>query len=342
MKAGQKAAPVSVGCVYVIDLPSGGNLTHTLTPDNRDYPHGESHALFGCRVSVSGGPQEECPANYRARANLSPEKRASRVEADNAVLEPAEVPRKIPPEEPLPDGAPRPGWENLRVAVGSPGFAKTGCAYIFNASTGHRQAELLPTDPLHGSAFGGALDIRGDLMIVGAPFDAPNGGPSKGSGSVYVFDSATTGDPTQVISVRGDPSFVVKEGARTIKKEQFWLPTSTAVPLLTWDNEATGQGKLVLKGETFSDDAASEWFKSFSLEVDGEEVLALSSLGNETGARNPESSALSTMRILIDGTPSASSNSNPNPDPDPSPNPNPGPSPSPSSNSTLPLTPTRQ
>ena len=73
------------------------------------------------------------------------------------------------------------------------------------------------------------------------------------------------------------------------------------MPLLTWDNEATGQGKLVLKGETFSDDAASEWFKSFSLEVDGEEVLALSSLGNETGARNPESSALSTMRILIDG-----------------------------------------
>ena len=109
---------MSVGCVYVIDLPSGGNLTHTLTPDNRDYPHGESHALFGCRVSVSGGPQEECPANYRARANLSPEKRASRVEADNAVLEPSE-PRKIPPEEPLADGAPRPGWENLRVAVGS-------------------------------------------------------------------------------------------------------------------------------------------------------------------------------------------------------------------------------
>ena len=57
-------------------------------------------------------------------------------------------------------------------------------------------------------------------MIVGAPFDAPNGGPSKGAGSVYVFDSATTGDPTTVISVRGDPSFVVKEGARTIKKEQ--------------------------------------------------------------------------------------------------------------------------
>ena len=35
-KAGQKAAPVSVGCVYVIDLPSGGNLTHTLMPDNRE------------------------------------------------------------------------------------------------------------------------------------------------------------------------------------------------------------------------------------------------------------------------------------------------------------------
>ena len=41
-------------------------------------------------------------------------------QADTAVLEPSEVPRKIPNEEPLPDGAPRPGWENLRVAVESP------------------------------------------------------------------------------------------------------------------------------------------------------------------------------------------------------------------------------
>merc|ERR1719272_1609709 len=76
-----------------------------------------------------------------------------------------------------------------------------------------------------------------------------------------------------------------------VKKEQFWLPTSTAVPLLSWDSEVSrgqpGGSKMVLKGATFSDDAASEWFKSFSLEVDGEVVLALSALG--------------TMRILIDG-----------------------------------------
>ena len=38
-------------------------------------------------------------------------------------------------------------------------------------------------------------------MVVGAPFDAPNGGPTKGAGSVYVFDASTTGDPTQVISM---------------------------------------------------------------------------------------------------------------------------------------------
>ena len=42
-----------------------------------------------------------------------------------------------------------------------------------------------------------------------------------------------------MISVRGDPSFVVKEGTRTVKKEQFWLPTSTAVPLLSWDSEVS-------------------------------------------------------------------------------------------------------
>ena len=58
-------------------------------------------------------------------------------------------------------------------------------------------------------------------MVVGSPFDEPNGQATKGAGSVYVFDSSTNGDPTQVISVRGDPSFVVKEGTKTVKKEQF-------------------------------------------------------------------------------------------------------------------------
>jgi len=125
----------------------------------------------------------------------------------------------------------------VRIAVGSPGFQQIGCAYIFNASTGNRQAELLPTDPFHGASFGGALDIRGDMLVVGSPFDQPNGEATKGAGSVYVFAASTTGEPTQVISVRGDPSFVVKEGSKTVKKEQFWLPTSSAVPLLSWDNE---------------------------------------------------------------------------------------------------------
>jgi hypothetical protein len=37
---------VSVGCAYVIDLPGGGNLTHTLKPDNGAFPHGESHAAL--------------------------------------------------------------------------------------------------------------------------------------------------------------------------------------------------------------------------------------------------------------------------------------------------------
>ena len=148
---------MSVGCVYVIDLPSGGNLTHTLMPDNGDSPHGESRALFGCRVRVSGGSQEECPAagTTLSRAYLTPEELVH-AEADATTLE---VPPKILPEHPLAEGAPRPGWGNVRIAVGSPGFQKTGCAYIFNASTGNRQAELLPTDPFHGSAFGGALDI---------------------------------------------------------------------------------------------------------------------------------------------------------------------------------------
>ena len=159
----------------------------------------------------------------------------------------------------------------MRIAVGSPGFQKSGCAYIFNASTGNRQAELLPTDPFHGASFGGALDIRGDMLVVGSPFDQPNGEATKGAGSVYVFAASTTGEPTQVISVRGDPSFVVKEGSKTVKKEQFWLPTSSSVPLLSWESEVSrgqpGGSKMVLKGETFSDDMASEWFKSFSLEV---------------------------------------------------------------------------
>ena len=63
---------MSVGCAYVIDLPSGGNLTHTLMPDNGDLLHGESHALFGCRVRVSGGQQVTLSLSRTLNPNPNP------------------------------------------------------------------------------------------------------------------------------------------------------------------------------------------------------------------------------------------------------------------------------
>ncbi|MBA3419387.1 MAG: FG-GAP repeat protein [Geodermatophilaceae bacterium] len=75
------------------------------------------------------------------------------------------------------------GAQNRDTAAGR----EAGAAYVFVPSgpTWVQQAELLPSDGSAGDSFGNAVDISGDTVLVGAEFDAVQGGAY--AGSAYVF-----------------------------------------------------------------------------------------------------------------------------------------------------------
>ncbi|MEE8153477.1 MAG: FG-GAP repeat protein, partial [Phycisphaerales bacterium] len=78
--------------------------------------------------------------------------------------------------------------------VGSPSNddngASSGCAYLFDSTTGQQLFKLLPNDGAALDAFGNSVAISGTTAIVGAVGDDDNG---TSSGSAYLFDT-TTGD----------------------------------------------------------------------------------------------------------------------------------------------------
>ena len=63
-------------------------------------------------------------------------------------------------------------------------------------------------------------------------------------------------------AINNDPFFVVRG-----EKTHFWLPVHTATPLLMVDSSPGPE--FALTGETFGDDRASQWFKSYELKVAG-------------------------------------------------------------------------
>ena len=83
------------------------------------------------------------------------------------------------------------------IVVGAPGHDHTGyedagAAYVFGrTATGWEQAaKLLPTVAFTGDAFGAAVDVSGDTVLVGSPGEDHAG---DSSGSVYVFRRASVG-----------------------------------------------------------------------------------------------------------------------------------------------------
>jgi len=64
----------------------------------------------------------------------------------------------------------------------------SGSLYLFDASTGIQLRKLLPNDGATNDNFGEAVDLDGDLVVVGAHGDADNG---PLSGSAYLFDVPT-------------------------------------------------------------------------------------------------------------------------------------------------------
>jgi FG-GAP repeat len=91
------------------------------------------------------------------------------------------------------------GSANL-IAVGSPGADDVGQfageVFVFNAQTGEQTAKLVPTgtrrNPADGAAFGSAVDVSADRIVVGAPGTFIDGAGSIGGfGAIYLYDANT-------------------------------------------------------------------------------------------------------------------------------------------------------
>ncbi len=91
------------------------------------------------------------------------------------------------------------GSGNL-IAVGAPGADDVGQfageVFVFDAQTGAQTANLVPTgtrrNPADGAAFGSAVDVSADRIVVGAPgtFIA-GGGNIGGFGAIYLYNVNT-------------------------------------------------------------------------------------------------------------------------------------------------------
>lgn len=86
------------------------------------------------------------------------------------------------------------------MVVGAPGADDVGFfageVFVFDASTGAQRAKLVPTgtrrNPADGSAFGSAVDVSADRIVVGAPGTFIDGaGVIGGHGAMYLYDAGT-------------------------------------------------------------------------------------------------------------------------------------------------------
>jgi len=82
--------------------------------------------------------------------------------------------------------------DNGIVAIGavtdSDNGARSGAAYLFDASTGEQILKLRASDGSYDDNFGCSIAIDDGIVVVGAYKDADNG---ENSGSAYVFDVST-------------------------------------------------------------------------------------------------------------------------------------------------------
>ena len=100
------------------------------------------------------------------------------------------------------------------IVVGSPraddiGFF-AGEVFVFNATTGAQLAKLVPTgtrrNPADGSAFGSAVAISTNRIVVGAPGTFANGAARiGGSGAIYLYDATTRRLITRVTPPQAQP-----------------------------------------------------------------------------------------------------------------------------------------
>jgi FG-GAP repeat len=86
------------------------------------------------------------------------------------------------------------------IAVGSPGADDVGQfageVFVFSAETGAQVAKLVPTgtrrNPADGSAFGSAVDVSANRIVVGAPGTFTNASDRIGGvGAIYLYNADT-------------------------------------------------------------------------------------------------------------------------------------------------------
>lgn len=89
-----------------------------------------------------------------------------------------------------------------RLLVGSADEPDGGGAYLFDLETGALLATYTAPDLAVGDAFGAAVDLAGDTVIVGSVLDDDQG---KDSGAAYVFDAATGVLRAKLVAPDGAP-----------------------------------------------------------------------------------------------------------------------------------------
>ncbi|MBC7730035.1 MAG: FG-GAP repeat protein [Microbacteriaceae bacterium] len=180
------------------------------------------------------------------------------------------------------------------IAVGSPGADDVGQfageVFVFSAEGGAQLAKLVPTgtrrNPADGSAFGSAVDVSLDRIVVGAPGTFTNVSDRIGGvGAIYLYDASTkrliakvtpqearpkdnVGHSVAVAGstvVAGAPfdSFAASEaGAAYVSdppngKVRLKLTASDAAALDRFGFAVATSGALIAVGAPFDDDSGS-------------------------------------------------------------------------------------
>lgn len=150
----------------------------------------------------------------------------------------------------------------------------SGSAYLFDAATGQELLKLRAPDGQPGDTFGTAVDLQGNLAIVGAPGHDGVGGSS---GAAYVFDLGTGSLLFEFEGKTGDflGSPVVLDGTRAlVGSTRIGLPNDVFVYDLT-----TGQ---LLTKLASSDGMIEDGFAT-AIATDGDRAVVGSFRHDEPG-----------------------------------------------------------
>ncbi len=170
-----------VGAAYLFDQATGsqqGILTAS-NGLNGDY-FGEAVDVHGSRVLV-GAASRSVPVNDGGAAYLFD----TSTQAEVAVLQPADLANGD-------DFGQAVALNDMYALVSSDGDATPGIAsgavYVFDPATGSQLMKIVPPDPIDNQLFGDALDLEGNIAVIGAPWDNE---VHYDAGAVYVYDLST-------------------------------------------------------------------------------------------------------------------------------------------------------